>query len=689
MKRAVTKKNIVTYNKSINKYASVLLLGICLVTFLIYMKSIGYGFIYNWDDAGYIWKNNYIKEFSWENIKLIFSEFYFHNYHPITTLTYLVEYQLVKENAWLYHLNNIIIHIINTCLVFVFIKKIAPKRIEVALITAAFFAVHPMHVESVAWVSERKDVMYSMFFLLSLIYYTDYLKHFKHKFLIYSGVFFLLSCFSKSAAVTLPVVLLLLDYYNKREIKWRIIIEKIPFFTISLLFGILAILSQDTAIRDFSDMLSLFERLLLVMYGFLTYIYKTFLPVDLSAAYPYPLKSHGALPLLFFFAPLAVAAVLLFVWYSKKWGRDIIFGFLFFLVTISLVLQLMPVGGVIIAERYTYIPYAGLIFIVGKLYENLAESAIQKYRLYSKYLLFILIVGFFIFSYLANDRVKYWENGDILFSDVIDKYPKYPYAYQNRGFLYFDYYALKKYADNPEMKEKFVEKAYNDNTMAISLMPDYIQAYSNRGVLLYNTGRPKEALQDFNKLLELDPKHIEGLINRANTLSTLERFDKALIDYNNYIQLKDDNPKAYLWRGIAHYNLKNYNNAINDYNTSIKIDNTNYEPFYLKGLVFNNIKKLESAVENFNLAEARNNNIYAIYVERGLSDYELENYEKAIEDFTKAIELKPSELSNYLNRSFAYDKLQQYEKAYEDLIYVAEKGYPISKDYFMRLKKVK
>ncbi|NTW34475.1 MAG: hypothetical protein HGB12_17950, partial [Bacteroidetes bacterium] len=189
-------------NNNISKCYWLALAGVFIITLIIYFKATGFGYV--WDDDLYIIQNSHIKNIKWENIKLFFTEFYAGNYQPITILTYAVEQKLFKDPSVFLHINNIIIHIINTYLVFVLIKKISPKNAVVALITAAFFAVHPMHVESVAWISERKDVLYSLFFLLSLIVYCNYLKTQNIKLLIYAAVFFILSCLSKSAAVVLP-----------------------------------------------------------------------------------------------------------------------------------------------------------------------------------------------------------------------------------------------------------------------------------------------------------------------------------------------------------------------------------------------------------------------------------------------------------------------------------------------------
>ncbi len=663
-----------------------ILVLIGFVTVMVYAKAIGYGFIYNWDDAGYIIKNDYIKSLSFSSIADIFSVFYLHNYHPLTTLTYAIEYSIVGENAWLFHLNNLILHIINTYLVFIFISRLLKGSLLPGLIAAALFALHPMHVESVAWVSERKDLLYTLFFLLSLIRYLKYLKTQSSKNLLITGLWFLMSCMSKSAAVTLPVVLLAIDWYYHRKWNVKVILEKIPFFVISLVFGILAILSQDTAIQDLTPILSLGERVLIVCWGIFLYIAKTVVPVELSAFYPYPLKVNDMLPWYYYVSPVFVALLGFFVWYSRKWGREVIFGFAFFFITISLVLQLMPVGGAIIAERYTYVPYLGLFFIMVWPLEKLESRSIsEKLMKRAKNYMIFLILLLLTFAYLSAERVKFWKDGDVLFSDVIEKYPFFPYAYNNRGFLYWDYYALKVYPDNEIKKNAYVEKALNDYNMAIQLDPVYSGAYLNRAVLFYNTANPQKALDDFNVLLQLDPENKDGLIGRANTLSTLGKFTEAIEDYNKYLQIKQDDAKAWLWRGIAYSKTGNNELAMKDFKYVVSVSPEDYEGHYWLGITLHTSMLYRDAVQSFSEAIRLNPENYELYSWRGLSFFQLKLYESALADYTKAIQLNPEELTSYVNRSLVYNELMMYQAAFEDLIFAAERGMPISKEYFESL----
>ncbi|HNZ42857.1 MAG TPA: tetratricopeptide repeat protein [Bacteroidales bacterium] len=530
-------------------------LGVVLLTTLaIYFRTLSYDLLTHWDDKSYVTDNEHIRGLKWENIKLFFTEYYAGNYQPVTILMYALEYKFAGADGSLYHLNNLLLHLLNTLLVFVFVRKISPQNAYAALITAAFFAVHPMHVESVAWVSERKDVLYTFFFLISLIIYSDYLRTQKNKHLILSSVFYVLSCLSKPAAVILPLVLLLIDYYAGRKFSKKIILEKLHFFLIAFVIGLVTVKAQGEALHNTSSV-PFIQHFSMVTFAFITYIAKAFVPVNLSAIYPYPVDYGGNLSPLYYLTIAVAGLILYFVWHSRKWGKEIIFGFLFFLITIILVLQLKRVGGVTLSERYTYVPYIGIFFILGRLFENHADTAKGKLKKYKNYLLAFLVVCFALFSILTYLRVQIWENDRLLFSDVIKKYPDCGTPHYLLGDHYLDRAAvvadsankdsnLKQSAANyqdalkcpmnkadkamvhfnkgcAEFMMKNFQAAYEDFDAAVKLNPKNSLAYGNRGTARYQLGDLQGALQDYNKAIELNPQYTDAINNRENVKQML------------------------------------------------------------------------------------------------------------------------------------------------------------------------
>jgi len=711
-----------TYKKSVKKQEDIAIkkqdkkrkiypILLVIITLVVYSSSLKNDFIYNWDDSGYILKNEVIHEITAENINTIFTSFYFHNYHPLTTMTYAIEYAIVGESPFLYHLNNVILHLLNVLLVFWMILLLKPKKYDWAAIVALLFAIHPMHVESVAWISERKDVLYAFFYLGSIISYLYYKTKGKQlKYYIYSIVLFLLSCMSKSMAVTLPLVLILIDFYVEKEafnfkifIKkiWSFGIQKIMFFIISIGFGIAAVYSQDTAIQNLAPILGPYERISILSYTFLLYLVKVFTPIQLSAMYPYPLKTAGLLPLKYLIAPLGVMILIVVLFIFRKKIKNIIWGVLFFLLTISIVIQFVPVGGVILSERYTYLPYIGFFFLIASFYDKIRFDT--SFVLYKSRKFFVAILFVFLswFAYASYDRISYWEDGDILFTDVIEKYPNLPFAYSNRGYLYFDHYAMNTFKEvNQQQFNIYMDKALADYNQAIVLDSTFLDAVVNRGVLLYNYGQVinnpemyKMSLRDFNTALRLEGNNKDALLGRANTLSTLGQYEEALPDYNAYILLFE-NPerrkgdweaKAYLWRGTAYYKIGEFDKALIDFETATGLLADYWETYYWIGLIYQQKEDFNTAITYFNQSLTMNPEHSESYSWRGLAKYNIKDYQGSIQDYTLAIQYNPNDVAAYINRSLSYNELGMYKEALNDLDILIQSNYPVNEAYYKSL----
>ncbi|OLE52912.1 MAG: hypothetical protein AUG74_21350, partial [Bacteroidetes bacterium 13_1_20CM_4_60_6] len=367
------------------------------------------------------------------NISEVFSHYFEGNYHPITLIVNSIEYQLFGFKPAGYHAVNLLLHLVNVVLVCHAILLLSGKR-EVALIAALLFGIHPLHVESVAWVSELKDLLYSAFFLGALICYLRFHDEKKKKFYFFSLTLFLLSLLSKALAVSLPVVLLLTDYFRRRKPSASIWLEKVPFFALSLVFGVVAIFAQhSTPAMRFLDVYPLHQRVVFASYGFLTYLVKMVVPFSLSAVYPYPVPSGAALPAWLYAYPLALTVLVL---YSLRFSKEIFFGFAFFLATVFLVLQLLPVGQAIMADRYVYIPSIGIVYLAAewawRWYRggNISRSDHKAAGAISAGALIVLL------SATTYARSQVWKDSLTLWNDVISKQENAGVAYQKRGLAW-------------------------------------------------------------------------------------------------------------------------------------------------------------------------------------------------------------------------------------------------------------
>lgn len=566
---------------------------ILILTFFIYSNTFKNYFIINWDDDGYIINNPLIKDLSWKSIVFMFSHFHLDNYHPLTTLTNAIEYHLFKLNAKPYHFNNLVLHLLNTTLVFYFIRQLIKNK-EAALLVALLFAIHPMHVESVSWISERKDLLYTAFFLASLIMYNRFLQEDKKSLLLWSVALMLLSCLSKPAAVALTPVLFLLDYYAGKKITMGSILQKLPFLFLSLLFGIIAILTQSkSGSMNMVEQFPLMDKFFFVCYGFLFYIVKLVAPIHLSAMYLYPEKVEGLLPMTYYLAPFILLVGILFIIGLKKMRNEIVFGLLFYFFTIAMVIQVVPVGKAIVAERYSYVPYIGLLFILAKLYlmvKNNEFAITQKVKQALNIVIGIVILAFCVMTWNRN---KDWKDSYSLFSAIIKQEPESYYGYFARGV------GRTLQNDSKGAIEDYSQAIQQDSTL------DFI--WYNRGVELEKVNDKQAAINDYTQAIQLNPKHNKSFYNRGNLRFASNDLPGAVEDYSNSLKIDSTNAEAYCNRAIAYLNLRDSTKALTDFNASIQQNPKLVNALYNRGVLHFNQQRLDAACVDFSAASNEGN----------------------------------------------------------------------------------
>ena len=622
---------------------------LAIITFIAFAPVLKNNFI-NWDDNIYLLDNLVFKKPVRECVKYFFSNFVNINYHPLTMIVYMLEYQSAKLTPELYHELNLIIHILNVMMVFWFIYLLSGKKIEVATIVALFFGVHPMHVESVAWISELKDVLYTFFFVGGLICYYKYIteKERKNIFYFMTLMLFVISGLSKPAAVTFTLVLPLMDYYLKRKNNLKIWLEKIPFIIVSIVFGILTVKAQsESAIGGF-EVSSILKKIDFVFYGMMSYIEKLFLPINLSLLYPYP---KGGLMIGYYIAPFLALILFYFIYKSLKFTRMVLFGFLFFFVNIILVLQFVSVGHAIIAERYTYVPYIGLLFIIGMGFSWIYRNKNPKIASY-KSIVLIGVAGFSITSiYLTNARCQTWFNSELVWSDVINQFPNDYEAYQNRG----NYLARKtKYDINPSLNE--YDRALDDFNMGLSMKPNDSKLYSDRAYI-YNIKQKFDlAIKDYSHAIKMDPNNFDTYLNRGITYSAMLKYDNAILDYNVAEKIHGGEPLIYQNRGCAYFSVGKYIESSEDFTKFIEMNGQiNLDIYYLRAIDYLNLNKLEASLNDIN----------------------------------KVIEMKPDygKGNAYFNRSMIYNGMKKFQAAIDDALKAQSFGFEVDPNYISDIKK--
>ena len=612
------------------------LLLILTLSFIAFFPVFKNGFV-TLDDDIYIVGNSVIKDVSWKNIKEIFSSFCLGNYHPATMLSYLIEYYFFGLDPSIYHATNFFIHFLNCLLVFLLIFLIS-KNYFVSLVTTLLFAVHPLHVESVAWVSERKDVLYSFFYLGALISYIYYLKKDQLlRFYYFALLLFTVSLLSKAMAVTLPLMLYAIDYFFNRKSDKSRFWEKMPFLSLSVIFGTVAVFAQYSS--DAVSHTTFLMRIGAASYGIIFYLKKLFLPIELCCFYPYPEIKAGTLLKELMFLPMIVVFFILTITMSAKYKKKLIFGSLFFVISLLPVLQFIPVGQAIAADRYMYLASIGVFYIISELlcWVYLRKN---KYEKYARFMLVFIIAGIIcLLSILTHKRASVWKDGISLWSDVIRKYPVNSNAYYGRGLAYYN--------------DSNFENALSDYNRAIELEPNFTDAYNARGAAYFKKRNFENAISDYNKALKLKPGLVASYYNRGVAYAKKGNFENAILDYNKAIELKPEHIDAYYQRGLAYGMEGDHDNVINDNKKVIELN-----PFYIKaynnlGIAYTIKSDFETAVSYFNIAIEVDEAYSEAYYNRAKAYFHKREFKKSLQDVRKAQELNYAVQPEFLEKLIA------------------------------------
>ena len=655
-------KNASLKNTKVDKRYYYALFIIAIIAFIVYSPVFQNGFV--WDDDDYIRNNPLIRTI---NLSEIFSSYVMGNYHPITILGHAIQYKIFDLSESGYHFVNLLIHIFNTLLVFYAIFLLSEKAL-VSLIAALLFGIHPLHVESVAWAAELKDLLYSFFFICTIIFYLKFQKEQKRKYYYYAIILFLLSLLSKAMAASLPVVLLLIDYFKGRKINSKALLEKAPFFILAFIFGIVAILAQKTSGATDIAVFPFHQRIVFASYGFITYLIKLVLPLDLCAYYPYPIKNGQDVPGQYYIYLLLFLGLAAYIFYSLRTSKKIFFGMGFFAITVFLVLQLLPVGGAIMADRYSYIPSIGFFYLAGEGFAWLWSR--RNLRIFAAIIAGVAVI---FYSVETKARCTIWKNGMTLWNDVIRQYQTIPQAYINRGIIFAN--------------EKKYDEALSDYNKAISLEPKFSKAYNNRGGLMRSLKKYEEAIADFNKAIELQPDYVIAFNNRGLLMNITKRYDQALSDYSKAISLKPNYAEAFSNRAIVYRNMNKYNESLRDFGKAIELQPNYYKAYSERGLVYAAQNNYDQALRDYGKAIQIQPDYANAYFNRGNVYMNQKKNNEAISEFNTAIKLQPALAEAYYNRGISNYDLGQKDNACKDLQKAAEFGLQYAVSQYNRLCK--
>jgi len=549
------------------------------------------------------------------------------NFHPLTMASLVLNYTLSGMNAGSYHWLNLLLHLANTAFVFFFIRKLSGGRLWTSVLTALFFGIHPMHVESVAWISERKDVLYAFFYLIGLLTYLRYLETKGWSWLLCAWIAFVLSCASKPAAVVFPLTLLAIDWFRRRPWRTGVWLEKIPFFAVSVVTGLLTIKAQVTVGATVaSGIWNLPQRVLFACYGTVMYIVKLFLPFHLSAVYPLP-SATAQLGVRFYVAAGILAVAIPAILYVCRRVRPVIFGIAFFFINIALVLQVFTVGAALMADRYTYLPYIGLLFALAWwLDEPASATRVPVKPIVAAVFLLLLPISLV----QTWNRSHIWKDPETFWNDTIQKYPRQIVdAYYNRG--------------NHYMRTGRLPQSLADFDQAIALNPGVTRIWYNRGLVLAEMNQNDSALVSFDHSLRIDPKNVDALNNRGAMEYRLGKLAGAAADFTRVIELNPRYRDAYSNRAFAYYDMKEYEKAAADRRMAIQVapgNPANDEEYFWLGVTLQRLNRQKEAVdaltEAIRIARPGSTRLGRYYLSRAYSREALRDRAGAIQDAREA-----------------------------------------------------
>jgi hypothetical protein len=574
-------------NISPDRQKLIIYLVLTVVTLAVFWQVNQYDFVY--DDAVYVTENTHIQSgITLYGLCWAFSTRYADLWNPLIWLSFMLDYQLHGLNAGGYHLTNLILHVMSALLLFWLFNRMTGTIWKSAFV-AGFFALHPLHVESVAWVSERKDVLSAFFWMLTLCLYVYYTE--KPVIRRYLPVLLCFACalMSKPMVITLPIVMILLDYWPLDRLQSRKVVtnmpeaisvstnqgkkknklkkealkknissprvqklsepkiagiipiwqlkEKIPFFILSAVIVIITLYNPNTLDMSDTPYLKQFpfiSRLANAPVAFVTYLVKTFWPHDMAIIYPFseqlPLWQVLGSSLLIL---IITAAVIVMI----KRLPYLFTGWMWFSITIAPVIGIIQISltaPYAMADRYHFLPSTGLAVMIAWGIPALIKSEeIRKKFLFPAGIIFLVIMAF-----LSWNQCGYWKNSIILFSHSLKVTYYNWFAYDNRGFAYTN---LGNY-----------RQAIDDLNRGIEIKPSYPEAYINRGNVYKGLGDYKQAIEDYGRAIEIRPSYADAYYNRGLTYSSLGNYKQAIENFNRAIEIKPRYADAYNNKACAY-----------------------------------------------------------------------------------------------------------------------------------------
>lgn len=494
-------------------------LTLCILIFFSYSSSLDNKFT-NWDDGFYVTGNKSVQKITMENIKIMFSKLVTDVYVPLTLLSFAVEYHFVQLKPFSYILHNILLHIAVTLMIFIFGLKIGLKE-RAAFLGALIFGLHPMHVESVAWITERKDVLYAFFYMLAILVYWKYLENKKLSVFIWTIALGLLSMLSKPMALSLPFVLLVCDWLYGRKFNRQVFIEK----GIHLIYIVPIAYLTFKAHHARAPLKDFVEGYMLWIWSFTFYLKKFFFPLTLDPIYNVP-KPIGFAHIDYNIA-FIIFGIFIYMMIRHHQNRWLRFAFFYYFASIFFIIRMKTEIHVsTVADRFMYLPSLGFCLLIGYFIDDRLSHFLKRTRWKYITTAVITLLFFCLLALKTYKQCDVWKDSETIWNIVLKTSPNST-AYNNRGQMYLD--------------SKRFELAIKDFNMAIKILPKHSQAHYNKGIAFQEQNKFEEAIASYDNALKYNPQYYQAYHNKSFVYLKMKKYDLALENCTKGLSI---NPKS-------------------------------------------------------------------------------------------------------------------------------------------------
>ena len=540
-------------------------LAICLslagITWLVFGQTFGFDFV-NYDDYDYVLKNQHVANgLTRDDLTWAFTHLHASNWHPLTWISHMLDCQLYGLAAWGHHLSNVILHAVTATLLFLLLRAMTGALWRSAFV-AALFAIHPLHVESVAWISERKDVLSGLFFVLTLGAYLRYTRKPSRGRYLLLVLAFSLGLMCKPMLVTVPFILLLLDYWPLKRVPHRqrdlprfyfpgrLLAEKLPLLLLAGALSLITLFAQRGTIAPL-DRISIPFRFSNALISCLTYLRQMLYPAGLAVFYPMTEQTVSVFGLIISLLILLAISLLVFVLRSRRY---LVVGWLWYLIMLLPVIGLVQVGLQAHADRYTYLPQIGLYLASTWAISELIRSFRYSTLLLTTFGLSVICALLVV----AREQTAFWRESETLWTHALACTPENATA---RGSLAFALYGKGR-----------INEALPQFQRSLELDPGQPKVHSDYGVALLDLGRTRDAISHFQLALQIDPDYVEAYSNLGLALLSLNRLPEALNYFKQALRLQPDFAPAYYNLGNTYLEMGQADAAIESYERAIVID---------------------------------------------------------------------------------------------------------------------